>query len=49
MYGTIYQNEKSELSTADNFCKQFVPRPGPTESRAWSGSKLFDTLMVFLK
>ena len=25
------------------------PRSGPTESRAWSGSKLFDTLLVFLK
>ena len=25
------------------------PRTGPTESRSWSGSKLFDTLIVFLK
>ena len=35
--------------SADNLCKQFVPRSGPTERRAWSGSKLFDTLMLFLK
>ena len=32
------------LST-DNFCKQFGPRSGLAES----GSKLFDTLIVFLK
>ena len=31
------------LSSADNFCKQFGPRSGPTES----GSKLFDTQIVF--
>ena len=31
------------LSSADNVCKQFEPRSGPTKS------KLFDTLMVFLK
>ena len=37
------------LSSADNLCKQFVPRSGPTKCRAWSGSKLFDTLMVFRK
>ena len=36
-------------TTADNLCKQFGPRPGPTKCRPWSGSKLFDTLMVFLK
>ena len=36
-------------SIADNFCKQFGPRSGPTKRRAWSRSKLFDTLMVFLK
>ena len=36
-------------SSADNFCKQFGPRSGPTKCRALSGSKLFDTLMVFLK
>ena len=30
----------------NNFCKQFGSRSGPTKSRAWSGSKLFDTLMV---
>ena len=32
-----------------NLVKQFGPRSGPTECLAWSGSKLFDTLMVFLK
>ena len=28
------------------FCKQYEPRWRPTERRSWSGSKLFDTLMV---
>ena len=38
------------LVTSDNYiCKQFGPRSGLTKCRAWSGSKLFDTLMVFLK
>ena len=37
------------VSSDDNFCKQFGSRSGPTECRARSGSKLFDTLMVFLK
>ena len=37
------------MSSADNLCKQFGPRSGATKCRAWSGSKLFDTLMVFLK
>ena len=37
------------VSFADNFCKIFGPRSGPTKCRAWSGSKLFDTLFVFLK
>ena len=35
--------------SADNLCKQFEPRSGPTKCRARSGSKLFDTLIVFLK
>ena len=34
------------VSYVDNFCKQFGPRSGPT---FWSGSKLIDTLIVFLK
>ena len=34
--------------SADNFCKQFGSRSGPTKGRAWSGSKLFDTQMIFL-
>ena len=31
-----------------NLCKQFGSRSGPTKCRAWSGSKLFGTLMVYL-
>ena len=38
-----------EMLSADKLCKQFGPRPGPTECRSCSGSKLFDTLIVFLK
>ena len=30
-------------------CKQVVPRSGPTECQARSGSKLFETRIVFLK
>ena len=37
------------VSSAENLCKQFVPRPGPTKCPACSGSKLFDTRMVFPK
>ena len=37
------------VSSADNLSKQSEPRSGPTKCRAWSVSKLFDTLMVFLK
>ena len=36
------------LSSADNLCKQFGPRLGPTECWSLSGSKPFDTLIVFL-
>ena len=36
------------LSSADNLCKQFGPRSGPTECQSSSGSRLFD-LIVFLK
>ena len=39
----------SQVSSADNFCKQFEPRSDPTNCWAWSGSKLFDTLRVFPK
>ena len=38
-------------SSADslvNLCKQFGHRSDPTKRRAYSVSKLFDTLMVFL-
>ena len=37
------------LSSAVDFCKQFGPRLGLTEYQAISGSKTFDTLIVFLK
>ena len=37
------------MLSADNFCKQFGPRSGPTKRQAPSGSNLFDTLIVFLK
>ena len=37
------------LSTTDNLCKQFGPRSGQTDFRAWSRSKRFDNVMVFLK
>ena len=36
------------VPSAYNICKQFGPRSHPTKCRAWSGSKLFDTLTVFL-
>ena len=37
------------LPSTDNLCKQFGPRSGPTKFQALSCSKLFDTIMVFLK
>ena len=37
------------MSFVDKLCKQFGPRSGPTKRRAWSGSKLIDTQLVFLK
>ena len=37
------------VSSADTICDQFGPRSGPTKSRALSGPKLFETLMVFPK
>ena len=37
------------VSSIDNLYKQFGPRSGPTKCQARSESKLFDTLMVFLK
>ena len=50
---TIHRLTLSELvetfSSADNIHKQFGPRSGPTECWSCSGSKLFDTLIVFLK
>ena len=37
------------VTFAVNLGKQFGPRSGPTNRRAWSGSKLFDILMAYLK
>ena len=37
------------MLSADCLCKQFEPRSGLTKLGPWSGSKLFDTLTVFLK
>ena len=37
------------LVSANKLCKQFGPRQGLTTSQACSGSKLFDTQMVFLE
>ena len=37
-----------QMTFAANCCKQFGPSLGPTYCRAWSGSKLYNTLMVFL-
>ena len=35
--------------SADNLCKHFGPRSRPIKCQSLSGSKLFDTLIVFLK
>ena len=35
--------------TTNDVCEQFEPRSGLTDCKAWSGSKMFYTLMVFLK
>ena len=40
---------RTVVSSTDNLCKQFEPRSGPTKGQVTSGSKLFDTLMIFLK
>ena len=37
------------LSSAHCLCKQLGPGLGPTECRSWSGPKLFDTLLEYLK
>ena len=42
-------NSYLQVSSADNLCKQFGPWSGPTKCPAWSGSKLFDFLTIFLK
>ena len=37
------------VPSTDNLCKKFGARSCPTKCRARSGSKLFDTLIAFLK
>ena len=37
------------LLSADNPCKQFLPRSGSTERYLRSGSKPFDSLIAFLQ
>ena len=37
------------MSSAGILRKQLGSRPGPTKCCTWSGSQLFDTLMLFLK
>ena len=37
------------MSSADSICKQFGTQSGPTKRRAWSGFKMFDTLMGVYK
>ena len=45
----IYLTLCLPVFSAYNDYKQFGPRSDPTFCRVWSGFKLFDTLMVFLK
>ena len=40
---------RREFCPSDNYCQQFGSRSGLTFCLAWSGSKLFDTLIVFKK
>ena len=40
---------RTVVSSTDNICKQFEPRSGPIKCQVTSGSKLFYTLMIFLK
>ena len=37
------------VSSTDNLCKQFGPRAVQTKGRAWTRSKLLNTLMIILK
>ena len=37
------------VPSADNFSKQFDPKSELPECQVWSGSKLFGTVIVFLK
>ena len=47
-FGFFFNRQQAANPTrADNLCKQFWPRSGLTTRQAQSGSKLFNTLMVF--
>ena len=52
---TVYKKLSAELTlyllvlSADNLCKQFKPRSGLIECQTWSGSRLFDNLIISLK
>ena len=48
-YIELFPCQQLLLSYAGDLCKQFRPRSGPTECWSWSGSKLLDTLIVFVK
>ena len=49
LVSTLFSCQQRLLLSADNFCKQFVPRSVLTERRSWSEYRPFDTLIVFLK
>ena len=44
-----YNDRDKLLAPLVSSSERFGPRSGPTKCRACSGSKLFDTLIVFLK
>ena len=46
---TIYLLGVNFWPSADVFCKWLSTKPGPTKYQAWSGYKLFVTLVVILK
>ena len=46
--GKLLPCQRRLLSSADNLCKQFCSKSGMTERLSLSGSKSFDTLLVFL-
>ena len=46
---SLFSCQARLLLSADNLCKQFVPRSVPTKRRSRSAYRLFDTLIGFLK